>query len=370
MKVAILTLRLHTNYGGILQAYALMQVLKRLGHEPWLIFNQPFKYRPWYSEIRIYIINAFRKFVLGDKTLEIFREKRIRKEYETIYKNTLQFVEKYMQPRTDIICTSKEWNQLHRKYHFDAYVVGSDQVWRPAYAKPISRYFFSFLKKEKEVKRIVYAASFGVDKWTFSEKETKECQELIQLFDAISFREQSGVELCKRNLGRGGVHLLDPTMLLKKEDYISLSSFEKKEETKGKIFVYILDQSEWKDRVVQNVEQKYNLFSFEVNRFAVAAPVEDWLNAFYTADYIVTDSFHACIFSILFHKPFYVCGNKERGLTRIYSLLKMFDLENRIIDRDTSFILSEQSIDWEQIDKRLEKLRVLSVKFLKSVICK
>ncbi|MBR5297071.1 MAG: polysaccharide pyruvyl transferase family protein [Parabacteroides sp.] len=364
MKIAILTLRLHTNYGGILQAYALMQVLKKLGHEPWLIYNQPFKYRYWFSELSLYISNAFKKYILGHRTLEIFREKRIRKEYETIYVNTLQFVERYMLPRTEIICTSEEWRQLQKKYQFEAYVVGSDQVWRPAYANPISRYFFSFLKEEKEIKRLSYAASFGVEEWTFSDKETQECRKLIQLFDAVSFREESGIVLCERNLGRGGVHLLDPTMLLNKEDYLSLIPIEEKQKFKDGLFVYILDPSEWKLKVVEEVEQVYKLSSFSVNKEVMAAPVEDWLNAFDSAEYIVTDSFHACVFSILFHKPFWVCGNKDRGMARFHSLLSLFGLENRLIEPNNSFDQIEQPIDWNKVDIQLEKLRKKSFSFL------
>ena len=134
MRIAILTLRLHTNYGGILQAYALMTVLKRLGHEPILINNQPFKYRSGISKCAEYIkycINSIQKFILGKRTLEIFYEKRIRKEYETVYRNARRFTELYIQPHTDIVCTVKEWSQLQSQYQFDAYVVGSDQVWRP-----------------------------------------------------------------------------------------------------------------------------------------------------------------------------------------------------------------------------------------------
>jgi hypothetical protein len=364
MKIAVLTLRLHTNYGGILQAYALMQALKKLGHEPYLINNQPFKYRTWYSEFGLYLLNAFKKFILGHRTLEIFREKRIRKEYETLYVNTLQFVERYMFPRTEIICTSKEWNLLHQKYKFEAYIVGSDQVWRPAYAKPISRYFFSFLKGEKGIKRLSYAASFGIDEWTFSNKETQDCRKLIQLFDAVSFREKSGIALCESNLGKGGIHLLDPTMLLKKEDYLSLIPIEEKQKFKGGLFVYILDSANWKSKVIKEAELVYNLDSFSVNKEMVAASVEDWLNAFNSAKYIVTDSFHACVFSILFHKPFWVCGNKDRGMARFHSLLSLFGLENRMIEPNNSFNHIEQFIDWDKVDEQLNSLRKTSFSFL------
>lgn len=107
MKIAVLTLRLHSNYGGILQAYALMHTLKQLGYEPYLVNNQYFKKRSRISFYFIYIRNAIQKYLLGRKNIEIFQEKRYRNEYEIVCKNTRMFVEKNIYPLTDFICTEK-----------------------------------------------------------------------------------------------------------------------------------------------------------------------------------------------------------------------------------------------------------------------
>ena len=91
--------------------------------------------------------------------------------------------------------------------------------------------------------------------------------------------------------------------------------------------------------------------------------MESWLQSFRDADLVITDSFHACVFSIIFNKPFYVLGNKERGLTRVHSLLSMFNLEDRIVSADTGVKLSSP-IDWDAVNSRRQELVADSLKFL------
>lgn len=378
MKVAILTLRLHINYGGILQAYALMTVLKRLGHEPWLILNRPFKRRKWYSRYLLYVSTAFRKFVLQEKILEIFKEKRLFREHETLCIHTNRFVDQYLQPQTVAVCTEKEWNTLHDKYGFDAYIVGSDQVWRSLYAQPISRYFFSFLEKV-QVKKMAYAASFGIGEWDYTRKQTKVCAKLVQEFVAVSVREDSAVGLCRDYLGVESVLVLDPTLLLTMQDYKVLLPPSWKSDSRKGILVYLLDVTDWKVEFVKAMEHKLECTSFCVNNIEsekeiqglegrVVPPVENWLAGFANAQYVVTDSFHACVFSILFHLPFWVCGNEKRGMERFKSLLSLFDLEERFLKCGESFSFERmgkgEKIDWAKVDEKLNEMRSKSFDFL------
>lgn len=373
MKIAILTLRLHANYGGILQAYALMTVLKRLGHEPVLIYNQSFKYRHGIekcAEYVDYLKRAFLKYLFGHKTLEIFKERRTRKEFESLCGELHSFVEKHIQPHTSLVYTERDWSQLPKDYQFDAYIVGSDQVWRPAYAQPISRYFFSFLK-DHPAKRLSYAASFGMDQWQLTAQETAECKRLIQQFSAISVREESGVQLCKEYLGREAVHVLDPTLLLDAADYERL--IEKRGQRKG-LLVYVLDLTNDKQVWMDLLERHYGLKAFCVNaRQTTSSPlpsVENWLDGFASAQCVFTDSFHACVFSILFHVPFWVYGNESRGQARFLSLLRAFGLEDRLISSpcDERQLDHAKPIDWSAVDQRLEKMRDRSLCFLKSTL--
>lgn len=104
----------------------------------------------------------------------------------------------------------------------DAIIVGSDQVWRPDYSSCQPNYFLDFLPKDSKIRRISNAASFGGDNWDWSTELTARCAKLLQLFDAVSVREASGVRLCKEHFNVGAVNVLDPTMLLDPEDYIAI----------------------------------------------------------------------------------------------------------------------------------------------------
>lgn len=380
MKIAVLTLRLHSNYGGILQAYALMHILKQLGHEPYLVNNQYFMKRSHFSLYFIYIRNAIQKYLLGRKNIEIFQEKRYRKEYEIVCKNTRKFVEHNIYPQTDFVCTERDWKQLQKRYEFDAYIVGSDQVWRPAYFKHVEYFFLSFLKSDT-VKRIAYAASFGTQEWTFSEKQTFLYGQLLKKFDAVSVREKSAINMCKQYFGVESILVLDPTMLLSKDDYKKLLPKEMTLRSDVDLLVYLLDVNDSKNKVVSWMEQHMNAKGVWINNpksenkklsyeDRIAPPVENWLSGFLSARYVVTDSFHACVFSILFHIPFWVVGNSARGLARFQSLLSLFGLENRLLNENDPIpnYLMEDSIDWKLVDVRLQNMRDKSISFLMDLL--
>src|SRR5690606_30541311 len=127
---------------------------------------------------------------------------------------------------------------------FSAVVVGSDQVWRPRYSPNIYNFFLDFLKNNSTIKKVAYAASFGTEDWEYTEEQTREARELIKHFNAVSVRESSGVLLCDKYLNRkDAVHVLDPTLLLKAEDYNQLINKTKKEIG---LFTYVLDETKEK----------------------------------------------------------------------------------------------------------------------------
>ena len=137
-------------------------------------------------------------------------------------------------------------NLLNEK-DFDAIIVGSDQVWRTCYNPQIENAFLDFAKEWKHVRRIAYAPSFGIDEWEYSEEQTQKCRQLVQKFDAVSVREVSGVKLCREYLGVEAKHVLDPTMLLDKEDYLYLISRAEVVRHSNTLLQYVLDKNE--DRV-------------------------------------------------------------------------------------------------------------------------
>lgn len=373
MKIGILTLPLHNNYGGILQAYALQTVLKRMGHDAVVIDKS--------REIKLPIISFSRYFlyfkllahkVLVDRNTTIFWDRKHNREYKVMSTYTLPFMQMYIKR----FVAKRDYSNI-KQGDFDAFVVGSDQVWRPKYfgQNIISKAFLSFAK-DWDVKRISYAASFGTEEWEYSEEQTLECKEWIKKFDAVSVRESSAVKLCKEYLNVDALHVLDPTMLLSATDYIQLFKDANSPQSPASLMCYILDETEDKQKVVFNVEETLNLTAFSVNskyevRTApleerIQPPVEAWLRGFYDAKFVVTDSFHACVFSILFEKPFIVYGNKDRGMARFHSLLSIFGLENRLITNSVAAqkVIAEP-IDWNAVNARKQEWQKKSLNFLK-----
>ena len=358
MKIGILTLPLYTNYGGILQAYALQVVLKRLGHDARLIVCG--QMRPGlYGKIRHHLSP------IKMKIQECIVPDSFSKD---LCQHTRRFIHKWISQDYFVSIDSISRNQ------YDAIVVGSDQIWRKKYVESssyskIENCFLDFAK-DWNIKRISYAASFGTDEWEYSESLTKKCSELIQLFDAVSVREKAGVELCHKYLNHEAIHLLDPTMLLTKEDYRKL--VRKRIMQRHGIMTYILDEDEKKSSIIRKVQTSTGMEVFKSNvsynhigaaKSRIAQPpVEHWIQAFDDADFIITDSFHACVFSILFNKPFIVIPNMERGASRFHSLLETFHQEHRIVGND--FELSDNILANPNCD--IASYRDVSINFLQS----
>lgn len=364
MKIGILTLPLHTNYGGILQAYALQTVLERMGHEV-VIIDEPIRQLKS-SNKRIF--KRVIKKILG-RTTTIFWEKYSFENYPIVSQNINKFINQYL---SRIVVNSPL--EL-KETDFDAIVVGSDQIWRPKYYSEICNAFLDFAKDWKHLRRIAYAPSFGTDRWVYTEEQTKQIAELLHMFDAISVREESGIDLCQRHLGVKAILVLDPTMLLSKEDYCNLINKSDTEAPSGGLLKYILDESDQLTELLSFIsnEKQIDAFSVKAKSFlegskaqdCICPSIESWLRGFRDAKFVVTDSFHACVFSMIFNRPFCVVGNKSRGLARFNSLLKMFNQDFRMVDSLLEYqeraILINQSpnVDFEKLLIKKESLEFL-----------
>ena len=374
MKIGIITQPLNINYGGLLQNYALQQVLRSLGYDVYTINRNSFSIHQcsWNIILR-WRIKRYIKKLIGREYPLTHKETRIVKQ------NCIGFIEENI--RTIKISNDKEVNSNIKKDKFHAYIVGSDQVWRPCYSNNIYNDFLDFCQDETKVKRIAYAASFGVSEWEFNNEQTIECSRLAKLFDAISVREDSGIALCEEHLDVDAIHVLDPTLLLEKEDYIKLVEKAKEPISGGNLFCYILDNKDSIENGIKEIEQKLSLKSFQVKAkiskgtiskgeklkdHVIPSPTK-WLRAFMDAEMVFTDSFHGCVFSIIFNKPFWVIGNKERGNARFDSLLKQFNLESRRFDiSEMNNIDLTQPIDWRQVNTIKKEWQEKSINFLKN----
>jgi hypothetical protein len=363
MRIGILTLPLHNNYGGILQAYALKTSLERLGHEVWLVKYNPNGTIPRWK-LPFAISKRFIYKHLLKKKVVIFKEKNQRIRNQKIQ----SFISRNINRQTNALNSNRHLRDLSN-YGFDAYVVGSDQVWREKYNRLfIKNYFLDFVNPN-EAKKISYAASFGVDTWEYDENTTEDLSLLAKQFTAISVREDSAVELCHKFLDVNVEFHLDPTMLLNSSDYVNLIKDENIISSKSELLIYILDNTKEKESLIRKVADhlKYEVFSIghKINDAEILKnedihpSIEYWLKGFSDAKFVITDSFHGCVFSILFNKPFIVIGNDERGMARFNSLLRLFNLENRLI-RDQSSITDEliaKPVNWEDVNLILNNKR-------------
>lgn len=376
MKIGIITQPLCSNYGGLLQNYALQQTLINAGYEVETIdwgSRKTLRYSLY--RIKIWLLhilfpNKYSKpqYVPNDEDLRFIR------------RNTNYFINSYIK-HSPVLHSYDDFVRIANIKGYGAYIVGSDQCWRPRYNAFLSSMFLDFVCENK-VKRIAYAASFGTDIWEFSEQQTIVCASLAKKFDLITVREDSGVKLCKEHLGVNAIHVLDPTMLLTKDDYVDLVKKEKEPSTNGTLFNYILDPDFRKTTFIKKVADAEGLKTFQVLpkyqtenytkdnvkhciEECVFPSVTAWLNAFIDAKMIIVDSFHGMVFSIIFNKPFWAIGNARRGMSRFTSLLKMFHLEDRLLDVDRlDDVDVTKPIDWEIVNNILEKTRKESVALL------
>ncbi|MDR1180533.1 MAG: polysaccharide pyruvyl transferase family protein [Bacteroidales bacterium] len=379
MKILILTQPLRNNYGGILQAYALQTVLKRMGHD---VVTDSKHYRNISITRRTagVLKRIIFKYILRRNISDsVFFPFIASKTWNTINRHTLRFVKENM--TTVDFFKGKKRPDIKTVKVYDAIVVGSDQVWRKQYSN-VPTYLLDFTKG-MNIKRIAYAASFGTnDLSEYTPRLIKRTAKLAKQFDAVSVREDSGVFLCATYWNVEATHLLDPTLLLDKNDYIQLIEHDSKyvSPSQGNLFVYILDRTTEKQQIVNQISSTLHLSAFEMLPEKISnlknlkeldkytyPPVAQWLQSFADAKFIVTDSFHGTVFSILFNKPFIVTGNKKRGQARFSSLLRTFNLENRLVSSSRNEQVNEiilNKIDWSSINSIISCKRNNAIHFL------
>lgn len=360
MRIGILTQPLGRNYGGMLQNWALQQVLLRLGHQPRTIIYYTMPWREWIEQVlRCWAHKALR--TRGRHVVHM-------PHYDRIPHRLMRQFNRHIRCYDQRIYLDRYNPGLDP---FDAYVVGSDQVWRPQYNNKFGAFagmFCDFISPSQPKPHIAYAASFGTDEWEYTPAQEAVARGLVQGFDAVSVREASGVELCREHFGIEAVHVLDPTLLLRPADYRRLSGTREPAGPTGRCGIYILDLTDEKRRRAEAVCRRLGLEPFyfgrpdpaDTSRHRAYPRVEEWLAAYDRCDYIVTDSFHGAAFAVNYRRPFTVIVNAARGASRFGSLLSDFRLESRMDpDADPS-----APIDWGAVEARLKERQAASLRFL------
>jgi nitroreductase len=370
-RVGIITLPLNRNIGGNLQAYALCQILRDLGHKP-IFINRRAARKPADNLLSVEETN-FPDSLFSNSI-----------GFETRIPNA-DFIETNIAPISKLFTSSDALQKDFYRYNLDAVITGSDQVWRPKYAKSLlNDLYLQFIPDSLDnVKRISYAASFGAATWEYDKRQTTAAYRLAQKFDYVSVREDSAIEISRDNLGVPAKHVLDPTMLLTADHYASKFTLESDTSQGNRLLAYVLDINQSKADLIQSLANALNLKAYFTSgdEFQYPLPesghegnrsVEAWLASLYNASFVITDSFHGTVFAILFNKPFISYGNPKRGMARFLSILKMFGLENRLVDKFSMPSLNiayfMNPIDWAAVNEKLDVYRQTSLSFLQNAI--
>jgi len=373
-RIGIITHPLLINYGGLLQAYALQEVLRRMGHDPRTVdvtVTSRHRYKELLKPLLLPLLSAI---FPGRYTSSSHRDRFRRRHTERFVRDNI---------RLTVPVKTRADAEALAAYRFDVCIVGSDQCWRAAQISDPWMHFLGFVPGDAATRRIAYAVSLGTDVWDYDPRQTALCKELAGRFDAISVRESSGVTLCREHLGVEAAHLLDPTMLLSADDYLKLADDDGIASAAPVVTSYILDPTPAKLAMadaaaarfglpVRRLTIRYEHDDPEFSRLYAGAhiPVTQWLRSFADARFVVTDSFHGAVFAIIFNKPFLAVGNATRGMARFASLLGMFGLEDRLVGPDTAITIEllARHIDYTRVNAIIARERKKAAEFLTAAI--
>ena len=346
-KVAIMTFSYSQNMGTLLQAYALKEYIEKQGFVCDLVMYRRFDRKPF--ETIKGIPDAF------DTVLHIFSGMRKIGKID-------KFRQKYLSFTPGVYETAEEMKVLNRDY--DIFVAGSDQIWN-VHKGIVKPYFLTFA--EKEQKTIAYSASFGLS--TLPEQYKEEVKTYLKTFDAISIREQTGMEIAGNLVSREYTKTIDPVFLKPRQEWESLCEERKIKE--DYIFVYPTQITDLLQETVIRAKQElgckvYSLFYFKgVDKSLKDADPIDFINYIRYAKLVIASSFHATAFSLIFQKNLRVIPHKETG-SRVVDLLTEVHLSKCLVEENGKNEFDE--ISYEQVSPVLDEIRLESEQFLKNAL--
>lgn len=347
MNISIITCSNANNYGAILQAFALSNYVISLGHNVQVIDYQPeylkFTTKQWYNP-RL-DIKEWCKMLLRwqQRKLQISKYRRLR-----------DFAEEFIPLTPSIYYSFEELN--NSPPDSDLYIAGSDQIWNPILPNGSDPAFFLNFGSNK-IKRISYAASFGVDKIPVNKQDI--LRKLISNIDIVSVREESAQKICNQ-LGFSSVLVCDPVFLHSSDFWIGIAdnSFVP---DKPYLLVYDLMKSKEIRCVAKKISEENNLQTISVSsyhhyyssrNYGSCSPLQ-FLGLLLNAQTVICNSLHGCIFSIIFRKDFYVVDRQDGLNARIHNLLARYDLTNRLINKTNASIQTYDQIDYDPVYKIL-----------------
>lgn len=376
MKVGIITWW-RNNYGSILQALALQQKLNQYNDLQYEIICQ-------FGKKSTSVDNVF------DKIKSVGLAETCKRVFWKVAFKGLRLRNKKMQQFVDenLKVSNQQYNEhdiADSNKYYDTYICGSDQIWNPDLVPTDSMYWLPFVEKGKN--KIAYAPSFGAS--TVTEKQKEQIKANLSTFKAVSCRENSGARTINQIIGEKKCEaVLDPTMFIERDYWDTIS--EDKIYDEKYIFAYMLRGTAAQRKYIEKIARERNLkivsipfldyekidpydLKFGDYKLWDANPAE-FISAIRHAEYVFCDSFHCIVFSILYHRPFFVFPKvgadgkvKKSQISRMTDLLELAEIKNRILlDNEEADLDAE--IDWNNSDKRIQKARCDSERYLEQAL--
>lgn len=365
MKISVITYHRVYNYGAALQAYATEKALNNLGYEAELVDYIPKKVKNYGSVAQVFYESG------------LFSDNLVKRILSTIvktpsYRKQRSVFDGFIDKR--ITMTKPYYSEEELKSDIpqaDVYFTGSDQVWNNTYVKEFDGVYFLSYAENKP--KIALSASFG--RKDFTKDELGWMMPWLKKYTAISVREKSGLELLKDADIPLKEHTLDPTLILRKEEWEKLISDVKHEDY---ILVYQLHGSSKAEDYAVKIGNEKKLKVLRIvtmlhqksgkSNPVVLPEVEEFLSLIYHAKYVVTDSFHGTAFSLNFNKNFIVCPPGKTG-ERIQSVLELTNLTERIATSEEDAVsLSDKTIDFTKCNQVFDEERDKAKRYVENAL--
>lgn len=375
-KIALLNIQKCDSHGAVLLAYALEQVLFEQGYDA---YNLNYKYagriveknilKKFIQKVKIKLTKTFHLTYANDTILG----NSVKKEYDLQSKNFSDFRQKYLHLTEEI----KDVDDPILK-DFNIFIVGSDVVWKPEIVRCIDREMYFLKSAPKTATKIAYAGSVGTDDPDFLNQYDLFYQGAFDDLDFISIREQSMIPFVEKYTDKKVVSTIDPVFLLTPQDYMKIEKNALKTTSNKKyVYVYLIGENRTALEkanelaikeglsVLLDLNSKFeyaNIITQPAESVISAGPAEFLYNV-RNAEYVITDSFHATAFSILFNTPFTVFKRGKISV-RMNDLIKRFNIEDRMYNNQ----LNLQQIDWDRINNQIVYERDYGMKYLQEAI--
>lgn len=376
MKVAILTFFNNGNFGSELQAIAMGVFLQNLGYNP--VFCKCGSTKLIGRIVRLISRKCKEKiYVIFNKE---FRSMNIALRENALKQCaiSLETRKKIHEDSKKLIC-STVINTNKLKYQFDAYICGSDQIWSPFIMPLKKEYYLPFVPTEK---KIAYGPSFGVSQ--LPEYHKNKIYKMVDKFKFLSVRESNAIPIVQNLCGKTPKLVCDPTILISSEKWNELvdANIGTEDTVKAKyVFTYFLGRmekelhdiiiTEFKDfRIILQPKQEV---SFSENIKSEDMGLFSFLNGIRNAEYVITDSFHGTVFSVLFKKKFVVFSrnnvDKIKQVSRLDSFLAILGITHRFWNGETSLkTLIQEDINYDQVLLKLKKYQKQSQIYLQNAL--